>query len=126
VRTWWALVAVLLVLAGSSVAIAENVTIVTFDASFLRPEFKVERTRMGQARLVGYLYNHNELRNAANVLLRVDQVSPAGSVVNSYQSRIVGDVLSRGRMPFTVPVADTEGATYRIVVETVDWVMECR
>ncbi|HXJ82480.1 MAG TPA: hypothetical protein VMS64_27815 [Candidatus Methylomirabilis sp.] len=125
-RQSWALVAMLLVLAGPSVVLAENVTIVTLDASLLRPEFKVERTRTGQARLVGYLYNHNELRNAANVLLRVEQVSPAGSVINSYQSRIVGDVLSRGRMPFTVQMAEAEGATYRIVVETVDWVMECR
>ncbi len=66
------------------------------------------------------------MRNAVNVWLRVEQVSATGGIGNVYQSRIVGDVLSRGRMSFDVPVAEADGATYRVIVESVDWVMECR
>jgi hypothetical protein len=32
---------------------------------------------------------------------------------------------SRGRMAFDVPVAEA-AATYRVLVESVDWVAECR
>ena len=44
-----------------------------------------------------------------------------------YQSFIVGDVISRNRSSFDVPVTEPDGpATYRVLVESVDWVMECR
>ena len=93
----------------------------------LRPEWTVERARAGRAHVVGYLYNDNAERNAANVWLRVEQATATGAVGKVYRSRIVGDVLSRGRMSFDVPVAESEaGTTYRVAVESVDWVMECR
>jgi len=108
-----------------SIAQAESFATLSLAVGLLRPEWTVERKEPGRAHIVGYLYNENELRNAANVSLRVEQVTSAGAVAKVYQSRIVGDVLSRGRMSFDVPVAAAEG-TYRVIVESVDWVMECR
>ena len=97
------------------------------NANGLRPEFTVDRSRAGRTRVVGYLYNDNDLRNAANVRLRIEQLTPAGTVGKVYQSFIVGDVISRNRSSFDVPVTEPDGpATYRVLVESVDWVMECR
>jgi hypothetical protein len=90
----------------------------------LRPEWTVESTRAGRPQVVGYLYNSN-IKDAANVWLRVDQLGADGAVTGSYRRRVVGDVLSGGRSVFAVPVADA-GARYRVAVETVDWVKECR
>jgi hypothetical protein len=90
----------------------------------LHPEWTVEATRAGRARVVGYLYN-DDLRDAANVWLRVDQVSDDGTVRWMFRRRLAGDVLSRGRMAFDVAVASPT-ASYRVLVESVDWVMECR
>jgi len=96
-------------------------------ADGLRPEFTVDRSRAGRPRVVGYLYNDNDLRNAANVRLRIEQLTPAGTVGKVYQSFIVGDVISRNRSSFDVPVSEPDGAAnYRVLVESVDWVMECR
>jgi len=96
-------------------------------ADGLRPEFTVDRSRSGRPRVVGYLYNDNDLRNAANVRLRIEQLTPTGAVGKVYQSFIVGDVISRNRSSFDVPVSEPDGtATYRVLVESVDWVMECR
>jgi hypothetical protein len=96
-------------------------------ADGLRPEFTVDRSRAGRPRVVGYLYNDNDLRNAANVRLRIEQLTPTGTVGKVYQSFIVGDVISRNRSSFDVPVSEPDGAaTYRVLVESVDWVMECR
>jgi len=96
-------------------------------ADGLRPEFTVDRSRSGRPRVVGYLYNDNDLRNAANVRLRIEQLTPTGAVSKVYQSFIVGDVISRNRSSFDVPVSEPDGtATYRVLVESVDWVMECR
>jgi hypothetical protein len=119
-------VSLLFVLVAPSITAAESLATPT-PAALLRPEWTVERMRTGRAHVVGYLYNDNGVRNAANVLLRVEEVTAGGAVGKVYQSRIVGDVLSRGRMSFDVPVAGAEGdATYRVLVESVDWVMECR
>ena len=74
--------------------------------------------------MVGYLHNSN-IKDAANVWLRVDQLGADGAVAGSYRRRVVGDVLSGGRSVFTVPVADA-GGRYRVTVETADWVKECR
>ena len=93
-------------------------------ADSLRPEWTVESTRAGRPQVVGYLYNTN-MKDAANVWLRVDQLGADGAVTSSYRRRVVGDVLSGGRSVFEVPVADA-GARYRVTVETVDWVKECR
>ena len=93
-------------------------------ADSLRPEWTVEPTRTGRAQVVGYLHNSN-IKDAANVWLRVDQLGPDGAVAGSYRRRVVGDVLSGGRSVFAVPVADA-GARYRVTVETADWVKECR
>ena len=90
----------------------------------LRPEWSVEPAAGGHARVVGYLYNSN-IRDAANVSLRVDRVGSDGAVTATYRRRVVGDVLSGGRSMFDVPVGEA-GATYRVSVETVDWVKECR
>ena len=93
-------------------------------ADSLRPEWTVEPTRTGRAQVVGYLHNRN-IKDAANVWLRVDQLGADGAVAGSYRRRVVGDVLSGGRSVFAVPVADA-GARYRVTVETADWVKECR
>jgi hypothetical protein len=108
-------------------AVAPAETLATLPpTALLRLEWTVERTRAGRADIVGYLYNDNGLRHAANVWLRVEEVMPTGAVGTVYQRRIAGDVISRGRISFDVPVTGGPGATYRVVVESVDWVMECR
>ena len=124
-RRAFAAVPLLLLLVAPSAAPAESLATLS-PMGLLRPEWTVERTRAGRAHIVGYLYNDNGVRNAANVWLRVEQVSATGSVGKVYQSRIVGDVLSRDRMSFDVPVAEADGATYRVMIESVDWIMECR
>jgi hypothetical protein len=93
-------------------------------ADSLQAEWIVEPTRPGRAQVVGYLHNHN-IKDAANVWLRVDQLGADGAVAGSYRRRVVGDVLSGGRSLFAVPVADA-GGRYRVTVETADWVKECR
>ena len=93
-------------------------------ASQLRAEWSVEPTRAGRARVVGYLYNSG-INDAANVWLRVDRLDALGKVDGSYRGRVVGDVLSGGRLVFDVNVPDPT-ATYRVSVEQVDWVKECR
>lgn len=93
-------------------------------ADSLWPEWTVEPTRTGRAQVVGYLHNSN-IKDAANVWLRVDQLGADGAVAGSYRRRVVGDVLSGGRSMFAVPVADG-GGRYRVTVDTVDWVKECR
>ncbi|HET9926207.1 MAG TPA: hypothetical protein VFS98_18990 [Methylomirabilota bacterium] len=90
----------------------------------LRADWTVEPTRPGRARVVGYLYNSN-VNDAANVWLRVERIGADGSVADTYRWRVVGDVLSGGRSLFDVPVGEA-AATYRVMVETVSWVKECR
>ena len=119
-------VSLLFVLVAPSITAAESLATPT-PAALLRPEWTVERTRGRRAHLVGYLYNDNGVRNAANVLLRVEELTAGAAVAKVYRSRIVGDVLSRGRMAFDVPVTGVDAAvTYRVTVESVDWFMECR
>lgn len=118
--------ALLLLAVAPPAGAAESVTPLA-PVDLLRPEWTVERTPAGRTRVVGYLYNDNGLRNAANVWLRVEQVPAGGGRSAVYQSRIVGDLLAGGRMLFDVPVAESGGAvTYRVSVESVDWFMECR
>ena len=93
------------------------------DLAGLRPEWTVEPAPGGRARVVGYLYNSN-IKDGANVSLRVDRIGSDGAVTGTYRRRVVGDVLSGGRSLFDVPVA--EAGTYRVTVEAVDWVKECR
>lgn len=90
----------------------------------LRPDWTVEPARGGGAHVVGYLYN-SHIKDAANVWLRVDRLGAGGAVAGTYRRRVVGDVLSGNRLLFDVPVGEA-GATYRVAVETVDWVKECR
>jgi len=111
-------------LAAASVLPAQSLATVLFEG-LLRPEWTVKRTAAGRAQVVGYIYNDNGLRKAANVRLRVEQLTTTGTVANAYQSFVVGDVQMNGRMPFEVSVADSD-ATYRVTVESVDWLMECR
>lgn len=91
----------------------------------LRPEWNIETARAGRAHVVGYLYNTSGTMDAANVLLRVDQLSPNGQVSQTQLTRVFGDVLARGRLAFDVPIS-TPTPTVRVVVESVDWVHECR
>ncbi len=93
-------------------------------AGYLRSDWAVEAAPGGRAHVVGYLYNRN-IQDAANVWLRVDRLRPDGTVADSYRRRLVGDVLSGGRSLFDVPVGEPT-ATYRVSVETLDWVKECR
>ena len=114
-------------LAAPSAPLAQDLG-TTPAAAYLRPEWTVERTGAGRAHVVGYLHNSN-IRDAVNVWLRVEQITADGAVGKAYRGRVVGDVLSRGRMAFDVPVAEAEAegtATYRVMVDTVDWVSECR
>jgi len=55
----------------------------------------------------------------------VERIGADGAVTATYRRRVVGDVLSGGRSLFEVPVGEP-GANYRVAVETVDWVKECR
>ena len=115
----------ILALVAPSAALAQDLG-TTPAVAYLRPEWAVERPRAGRAHVVGYLYNRS-IRDATNVWLRVEQLTVDGAVNKAYRGRVVGDVLSRGRMAFEVPVAEAEGAsTYRVIVEAVDWVSECR
>jgi len=111
------------VLLGTAASVAAQDHGVPY-ADSLRAEWTVEPTRTGRAQVVGYLHNSN-IKDAANVWLRVDQLGADGAVAGSYRRRVVGDVLSGGRSVFAVPVADA-GARYRVTVETADWVKECR
>jgi hypothetical protein len=90
----------------------------------LRSEWSVETPAAGRAHVVGYLFNSN-IKDAANVWLRVDRLGADGAVAGTYRRRVVGDVLSGGRSLFDVPVGEA-AATYQVSVETVDWVKECR
>ena len=91
----------------------------------LRPEWNIETARSGRAHVIGYLYNTSATMDAANVLLRVDQFTPNGQVSQTQLTRVFGDVLARGRLAFEIPIA-TATPTVRVVVESVDWVHECR
>ncbi len=109
-------------LGAAALAAAQEAAVLHADS--LRPQWTVEPTRAGRARVVGYLYNSN-INDAANVWVRVDRLGADGAVAGSFRRRVVGDVLSGGRSVFDVPVAEA-GASYRVTVETVDWVKECR
>ena len=91
----------------------------------LRPEWRIETTGPGRARVVGYLHNTSGTMDAANVLLRVDQLNPEGQVSRSQRNLVFGDVRARSRLAFELPIATTT-PTVRVVVESVDWVHECR
>ena len=93
-------------------------------AGYLRSDWAVETAAGGRGHVVGYLYNSN-IKDAANVWLRVDRLGADGAVADVYRRRVVGDVLSGGRSLFDVPVGEPT-ATYRVSVETLDWVKECR
>jgi hypothetical protein len=93
-------------------------------AASLRAQWSVEPASAGRAHVVGYLYN-SDIKDAANVWLRVDRVGADGTVAGTYRRRLVGDVLSGGRSFFEVSVGEA-AATYRVAVEAVDWVKECR
>ena len=91
----------------------------------MRAEWTLERTGGGHARIAGYVHNRNGLRDGINVSLRVERLGADGAVAHVYRTRVVGDVRSGGRLAFAVPVA-TDAASYRVLVDSVDWVDECR
>ena len=91
----------------------------------LRPEWTIETARPGRSHVVGYLHNTSGTMDAANVLLRVDQLTPSGQVSKTQLIPVFGDVRARGRLAFEVPIP-APTPTVRVVVESVDWVLECR
>ena len=119
-RVLVATLAVLLAGAGPAVAQAPGVV----NADSLRAEWTVEPTRAGRAQVVGYLYNRN-IMDAANVWIRVDQLTDGDRGAETYRRRVVGDVLARGRSFFEVEVASAD-ARYQVSVEAASWVKECR
>ncbi len=119
-----ALTTVILTLTLSAPTIAAAQDLGAPSAAYLRPEWSVERTQAGRAHVVGYLYNSG-IRDAANVSLRVEQLTAGGELAATYRTRAMGDVLSRNRAFFDVPVSSPE-AIYRVIVESVSWFNECR
>jgi hypothetical protein len=113
-----------LLLLGALAAPAAAQELIGPGGGYLRSDWAVEAAPGGRAHVVGYLYNSN-IKDAANVWLRVDRLGSDGTVAGSYRRRVVGDVLSGGRSLFDVPVGEPT-ATYRVSVETLDWVKECR
>ena len=91
----------------------------------LRPEWSVDDTRAGRPRVVGYVYNDNNTRDATNVWLRVERVAADGAVQGASMARVQGDVRAGGRLVFAVPMPEA-AASYRVLVDSVDWVLECR
>ena len=91
----------------------------------LRPEWSVDDTRAGRPRVVGYVYNDNNTRDATNVWLRVERVAADGAVQGASMARVQGDVRAGGRLVFDVPVPEA-APSYRVLVDSVDWVLECR
>jgi hypothetical protein len=93
-------------------------------AAYLQAEWSLEQAQSGRARVVGYLSN-SHIKDAANVWLRVEQIAADGAVSATYRRRVVGDVPARERMFFEVPVSQA-AASYRVIVEAVDWITDCR
>ncbi len=93
-------------------------------AAYLQAEWSLERAQTARAHVVGYLYN-GHIKDAANVWLRVEQIAADGGVSATYRRRVVGDVPARERMFFDVPVSQA-AASYRVTVEAVDWITDCR
>ena len=62
----------------------------------LRPEWTIETARPGRSHVVGYLHNTSGTMDAANVLLRVDQLTPGGQVSKTQLTSVFGDVRARG------------------------------
>ena len=91
-------------------------------ADSLRLEWTVESAPPGR-RVAGYLYNDN-IVNGAHMWLRVDELGSDGQVSAFQRRRLFGEVPARGRMAFDVSVS--AAASYRVIVESVEWVMECR
>jgi hypothetical protein len=118
------LTTVILTLTLSAPTIAPAQDLGASSGAYLRPEWSVERTQAGRAHVVGYLYNSG-IRDAANVSLRVEQLRAGDELAATYRTRVMGDVLSRNRAFFDVPVSSPE-ATYRVIVESVSWFNECR
>ena len=118
------LATVILALTLSAPTIAAAQDLGAPSGAYLRPAWSVERTQAGRAHVIGYLYNSG-IRDAANVSLRVEQLTAGDKLAATYRTRVMGDVLSRNRAFFDVPVSSPE-ATYRVIVESVSWFNECR
>ena len=91
----------------------------------LRPEWSVDSARSGRPRVVGYVYNDNNTRDATNVWLRVERLAADGAVQGAELARVQGDIRTGGRLVFDVPMPEA-AASYRVLVDSVDWVLECR
>jgi len=91
----------------------------------LRSEWSVDDSRAGRPRVVGYVHNDNNTRDATNVWLRVERLAADGAVQGASVARVQGDVRAGGRLVFDVPMPEA-AASYRVLVDSVDWVLECR
>jgi hypothetical protein len=113
----------MLILAAPAAAPAQDVGSAPV-AAYLQAEWSLERAQSGRARVVGYLYN-SHIKDATNVWLRVEQLAADGGVSATSRRRVVGDVPARERLFFDVPVSQA-AASYRVTVEAVDWITDCR
>lgn len=101
---------------GTGAAWAEN-----FGAPpgrYFRYEWQVERGTGGSPRLTGYVHNDSGMW-AARVQLLVEALDASGRPVSKTRD-YVSDLPPEGRASFDVTVP-AGGATYRVRVETVDW-----
>ena len=86
---------------------------------YLRVEYTVEPGKDGQSTLTGYVYNERDMW-AANVMLAVEILDASGAVVDSTTDSVYGNIPPRNRSFFDVKLPTT-GASYRVIVRTVDW-----
>ena len=84
---------------------------------YFRIEWQVASNRKGPA-IEGYVYN-TSFRSAQRVVLQIERVAPAGSVVGSSTVWLPGDVPMGDRAYFSASVP--AAASYRVQVLSVDW-----
>jgi hypothetical protein len=108
--------ALVLVLAGSFPAGAQNFAP---DDPVFRLEWTPGLSAKGQPELSGYVYNTTN-RRAVRMRLAIDGLDPAGHVVGSTETWVLGSVPPNNRSYFQAPVPPA--ASYRVVVRSFDWV----
>lgn len=84
---------------------------------FFRLEWEVKQARKGPV-IEGYVYNFGA-QAAEHVLLQIDRLDSAGSVVGRSTVWVLGDVPKNNRAYFGAPVS--EAASYRVQVLSFDW-----
>lgn len=111
------LAALLLILAGTHVALA-TISPSGIDTR-LRLDWEIGQTRGGRTEIQGYVIN-DYMRAAINVRLLVESLDANAQVIGQAYGFVVGGVPALGRAPFVVPLK-TAGASYRIRVTDFNW-----